>query len=92
MGAMHSPPHPGAVIREYLGEMSVTETAARLHVNRATLSRLLNGTAGISADMAIRLGEAFGTSAEMWAGMQMQHDLWLAEKADRPKIGRIPPS
>ena len=63
MTRMHNPPHPGEVLREYLGDMSVTVAATHLHVNRVTLSRVLNGASGISADMAIRLGQAFGTSA-----------------------------
>jgi len=63
MTRMHNPPHPGEVLREYLGDMPVTVAATHLHVNRVTLSRVLNGASGISADMAIRLGQAFGTSA-----------------------------
>ncbi len=89
MTRMHNPPHPGEVLREYLGKVSVTEAAAKLHVNRVTLSRLLIGSAGVSADMAIRLGQAFGTSAELWAGLQLQHDLHHAQKSKRPKIERI---
>jgi len=63
MTRMHNPPHPGEVLCEYLGDMPVTVAATHLHVNRVTLSRVLNGASGISADMAIRLGQAFGTSA-----------------------------
>jgi len=50
------------------------------------LSRILNGSAGISADMALRLRGALGTSAEMWINMQAQYDLWQAEKKPRPTI------
>ena len=89
MTRMHNPPHPGDVLREYLGGITVTEAAAQLGVNRVTLSRVLTGAAGVSPDMAFRLGDAFGTSAELWAGMQMQHDLWQAAKAKRPKIRRL---
>jgi addiction module HigA family antidote len=89
MTRMHNPPHPGEVLREYLGDVSVTVAATHLHVNRVTLSRVLNGASGISADMAIRLGQAFGTSAEMWAGMQLQHDLHAAEEVERPTIERF---
>ena len=86
---MHNPPHPGEVLREYLGEITVTDAAARLGVNRVTLTRVLTGASGISPDMAYRLGDAFGTSAEMWAGMQMQFDLYQAGKLKRPKIERL---
>ena len=89
MTRMHSPPHPGEVLREYLGEVTVTEAAVRLGVNRVTLSRLVTGTSGISPDMAYRLGDAFGTSPEMRAGMQMQYDLYQAGMLKRPKIERI---
>ena len=89
MTRMHNPPHPGEVLREYLGDVTVTEAAARLGVSRVTLSRVVTGAAGISADMAIRLGEAFGTSPDLWAGMQMQFDLHQAAKIKRPKIARL---
>jgi addiction module HigA family antidote len=83
---MHNPAHPGEVLREYLGSLTVTEAAARLRITRAALSRILNGTSGISADMALRLQDALGTSAEMWLGMQKQHELWVASKKRRPKV------
>jgi len=89
MTRMFNPPHPGEVLREYLGNITVTEAAAKLGVNRVTLSRVLSGNAGVSADMAFRLGIAFGTSPEMWAGMQMQYDLHAASKLKRPKIERL---
>jgi addiction module HigA family antidote len=87
---MHNPAHPGAVLREYLPDgMTVTEVAQRLGVTRQALSALLNGRAGVSADMALRLSQAFGTSAEMWVSMQASYDLWAAKQKPRPKIGRI---
>ena len=89
MTRMHNPPHPGEVLREYLGDLPVNQAADHLRVNRVTLSRVLNGASGISADMAIRLGQALGTSAELWAGMQLQYDLFVAEQQDRPKIERF---
>jgi addiction module HigA family antidote len=85
-----NPAHPGEVLRDYLGEMSVAEAAERLGVTRAHLSRILNGRAGISASMSLRLSAALGTSPEFWAKMQMQYDLWLAQKAKRPRIRRFP--
>lgn len=78
---MHNPPHPGEVIRELcinpLG-LTVTEAARGLGVSRKTLSALLNGRFGISAEMAIRLSKAFGGSAESWVVQQAQYDLWQA--------------
>jgi addiction module HigA family antidote len=89
MTRMHNPPHPGEVLREYLGNITVTDAAARLGVGRVTLQRVVTGAAGISPDMAYRLGMAFGTSPELWAGMQLQYDLHQAGKVERPKIERI---
>ncbi len=85
---MHSPPHPGEVLQELclrpLG-VSVTEAAEALGVTRKTLSAILNGRAGISPEMAIRLSIAFDTSAESWLNQQTQYELWLAEK-NRKKL------
>lgn len=86
MSRMHNPPHPGEILREWLGDLGVTEAAQRLGVSRVTLSRILNGATGVSADMALRLHEALGTSAEMWMGLQSSYDLWKAEIVKRPKI------
>lgn len=84
---MHNPGHPGEVLREYLpAGMTVAEVADRLGVTRQALSALLNGRAGVSADMALRLSEALGTSAEMWLSMQIAYDLWRAEQKPRPKV------
>src|SRR3546814_15371302 len=83
---MHNPPHPGLALREFLGDLTVTEAASRLRITRTALSRILNGSAGISADMALRLRDALGTSAEMWINMQAQYDLWQAEKKPRPVV------
>ena len=90
---MHNPPHPGAIIRtlwlEPLG-LTVTDAAAALGVSRKTLSALLNGRAGISPEMAVRLSMAFGTSAESWLNQQMQYDLWHAERRRKSlKVVRI---
>jgi antitoxin HigA-1 len=85
-----NPAHPGEVLRDYLGEMSVAEAAARLGVTRAHLSRILNGRAGVSTPMSLRLSAAIGTSPEFWLKMQMQYELWQAQKAKRPRIRRFP--
>ncbi len=80
---MHNPPHPGEVLRklclESLG-LSVTQTAKALGVSRKTLSAILNGRAGISPEMAVRLSIAFDTTAESWLNQQLQYDLWRAER------------
>jgi addiction module HigA family antidote len=90
MSAMHNPAHPGEVLREYLPDgLSIGEVAKRLGVTRQALSAVLNGRAGVSAAMALRLEGALGTSAEMWLGMQANHDLWVARKRP-PKVRRLP--
>lgn len=87
MTRMHNPPHPGTVLREWIPEgLSVTQAAADLHVSRVSLSKILNGKAGISADMAIRFSRWLGTSPDLWIGMQAQYDLWQAQKRKQPKI------
>ena len=78
MTRMHNPPHPGEVLKAYLGDQTVTEAAAQLGVRRATLSALVRGTSGLTPAMADRLGNALGTSAALWAGLQLQHDLHQA--------------
>ena len=80
---MHNPPHPGEVLRELCIEplnLTVTEAAEALGVSRKTLSAILNARAGISPEMAIRLGKAFDISPESWLNQQMQYDLWQAEQ------------
>ncbi|GAB5501018.1 MAG: HigA family addiction module antitoxin [Pseudohongiellaceae bacterium] len=82
---MHNPPHPGEVLRELclqpLG-LSVTEAADGLGVSRKTLSAILNGRAGISPEMAIRLSKAFDTTPESWLNQQLQYDLWRALQSE----------
>ena len=80
---MHNPPHPGAIIKELcldpLG-LSVTDAARALGVSRKTLSCIINGKAGISPEMAVRLSIAFDTTSESWVNQQSQYDLWQAEQ------------
>ncbi len=75
---MKNPPHPGEIIRDLcikpLG-LTVTQAAEGLGVTRKTLSLLLNGHAGISPEMAVRLSQAFGRSPESWLKLQIQYDL-----------------
>ena len=83
VGAMLNPPHLGELIRESMDEVgwNVTETAARLGCERGTLSRLLNGKAGVSADMALAL-EALGWgTADHWMGMQASYEVAQARRA-----------
>jgi addiction module HigA family antidote len=86
---MHNPPHPGEVLQDtVLGEdgISVSEFARKLSVSRVALSRVVNGRAAVSADMALRLAAALGGSAESWLRMQAAYDLWHAAKRRKLKI------
>jgi addiction module HigA family antidote len=75
---MKNPPHPGRIVRqdciEPLG-LTITEAAHALGVTRQTLNNLVNGKAGISPEMAVRLSKAFGSSPEMWLRLQANYDL-----------------
>ena len=86
-----NPAHPGEVLRDYLGEMTVADAAFRLGITRAHLSRILNGHAGITANTSLRLSAALGTSPDFWLKMQMQHDLWLEQQqSSRFKVRPFP--
>lgn len=92
MTRMHNPPHPGEVLKDTVldaGGLTVTEFAERLGVSRVALSRVLNGQAADSAELAIRLPQALGGSAESWLAMQASYDLWRASKRRRPKIAPL---
>lgn len=85
---MHDPPHPGEIIRDQCLEplgLTITAAAKGLGVTRKTLSELINGHSGVSAEMAIRLSKAFGSSPETWLRLQIQYELWQAAK----RIGNI---
>ena len=93
---MQNPPHPGEIVRaeclDPLG-LTVTRAAEGLGVTRQALSDLVNGHAGISVEMAIRLSKAFGSSPETWLGMQMAYDLWQARgRADSLTVERFAPA
>ena len=83
---MHNPPHPSRVLQEWLEARSVTEVAAHLGVSRVALSRVLNGKAAVSAEMSIKLGQALGTSPDLWFKMQNAYDFWQASQAKRKKV------
>ena len=74
---MKNPNHPGDIIRDCLDELgvSVTEAAKALGVTRSALSRLLNRKAGVSAEMAVRLEKAIGSTAGFWLRLQLNYDL-----------------
>jgi addiction module HigA family antidote len=86
---MHNPPHPGELLRDTVlreGALTVSEFARKLGVSRVALSRVVNGRAAVSADMALRLADALGGSAESWLRLQASYDLWQASRKPRPKI------
>jgi antitoxin HigA-1 len=87
MSRIHSPAHPGEILREWLPEdMTITRAAEELQISRVTLSKVLNGKAGITAGMALRLSAWLSTSTDVWLGMQTQWDLWQAEQQPTPII------
>ena len=95
---MHTPPHPALIIKDdilpALG-LSITEAAKQLGVSRVTLSRVLNGKAAISADMALRLHLWMGEnspSAESWLHQQADYDLWQAAQKGLPQVQPLPMS
>src|SRR3990172_1951254 len=95
MTRIHNPPHPGVTLREDVLpalNLNVTEAAAQLGVTRAALSRVLNGRAAISSEMALRLGGWVGGKkgggADLWIEQQAAHDLSKARKAGSPKVKR----
>jgi len=78
-----APVHPGLVLKGlYLEpmEINITQAANKLGVARKTLSQLVNGHMGISAEMAIRLSKGLNTTPQLWMNMQQGYDLWIAEK------------
>jgi len=94
MTRMFNPPHPGEVLRDGVftdTSITVTDFAQRIGVTRVALSRVLNGKAGISADMAVRLAAALGGSAESWLHMQADYELSQAEKALKRAVAKIEP-
>jgi len=91
--SMHNPPHPGEIIREFCLEalhINVTEAARDLGVTRKTFSAILNGRAGISPEMALRLSKVFGRTPEGWLRLQLQYDLWnTRQSVDIGNLKRI---
>ena len=87
---MHNPPHPGGSIKDLCLEslgLTIKQAAEGLCVSPRLLSNIINGRASITADMAIRLTEAFGSTPEMWLRLQAAYDLWQARhNMPRPKV------
>ena len=90
-----NPPHPGRIIKQECLEpleLSIPRAADILGVTRLTLSNVVNGKNGVSPEMAIRLSKAFGSSPEVWLGLQMDYDLAEAEKkSSRIKVKKVIP-
>jgi addiction module HigA family antidote len=91
--AMHNPPHPGELLQDTVLDaedgLTVTEFAKRLGVSRVALSRVVNGRAAVSAELALRLAAALGGSAESWLRMQADYDLWRAQQTFRARVQPI---
>jgi addiction module HigA family antidote len=83
---MYNPASPGELLREFLGERSVSVLADHIGVARATISRILNGRTAVTVEMSIRLGQALGLSPEFFTRAQVQYDHWLAAQQKRPRI------
>ena len=90
---MKNPPHPGRVVYDECIEplgLTITEAAKALGITRNSLSRLINGRNGISAETALRLSKAFGGSAESWLQQQLNYDLaQVMKKEGELKVKRI---
>ena len=92
---MYNPAHPGELIADILENgglpvgNSVTALAKHLGVTRAALSRVVNGKAAVSAEMALKLEQALGVDADMWLRMQIKRDLWVASRKKRKKLRRL---
>ncbi|WP_439257235.1 HigA family addiction module antitoxin [Lonepinella sp. BR2271] len=88
---MYNPPHPGKILKEYMGDISVTDMAKHLGVPASELSQILKCKKGISAEMSLRLSKAFETHDELWLKLQNQYDLWQAKNAKDVTYQQIKP-
>ena len=82
----HDPPHPGEILSELYFEplkLTVTAAAKKLLIARPNLSAIINGKAGISASMALKLSKAFDTTPQFWLNLQAGYDLWQCYQNDR---------
>lgn len=89
---MYNPPHPGEVLKDALEgiPMSVTEFAAHIGVSRVQLSRVINGRAAVTAELSMKLSEAFSQNQpNIWFKMQNAYDFWQASQAKRKRVKAI---
>lgn len=88
----HDPPHPGKILSELYFEplnLTITDAAAKLLISRPNLSAIINGKAGISATMALKLAKAFDTTPQYWLNLQINHDLWISSQ-DSEMLKAVP--
>jgi len=83
---MNNPASPGELLRQFLGDLTVSQLAEHIGVTRATVSRILNGRTAVTVDLSIRLGQALGLSPEFFSKAQLKYDLWSELDKDRPRI------
>ena len=83
---MYNPASPGELLKEFLGERSISAVAQHIGVARATVSRIVNGKTAVTVEMSIRLGAALDLSPDFFIKAQVQYDLWVAGKQKRPSI------
>ena len=86
------PPHPGQILREDVLpglDMTVVSAAKALRVSRQTLHRILSEAAGVTPEMALRLGKFCGNGPGLWLRMQQTHDLWHAERKLADQVAAI---
>ena len=89
---IHNHPHPGEILRDTVivpMNLPVTEAAKRLAMTRVALSRVLNGKAGISPELALRLEKAGVSTARFWINLQANYDLWRAMQHEQPPVKRL---
>lgn len=78
---MHNPAHAGEILKEYLGDLSLTKAAENLGISRSSLSRIIKGKQAINAELAIKLAEFLpNTKPEFWLTLQNNYDLWIARQ------------
>jgi addiction module HigA family antidote len=90
-----APTHPGALLREILDDhvkLSVSAAARRMKISRQSLHAVLNGTASVTADMALRFGRLVGGAPELYLEMQVRHDLWTAQQRLEDSLAEIEPA
>jgi|688.fasta_scaffold1684327_1 addiction module HigA family antidote len=88
----HSPPHAGEILQEYYLEplgLTISDAAKKLLITRPNLSSIVNGKAGLSPLMAVKLSKAFNTSPQYWMNIQASHDLWEVMKKEKNTISEV---